>query len=150
MHPVPRVLFDELSSQPDDDARRPAPELAIALGETLRARQFACSDVRLRRAAGWSLAVSAGLKHFEIRYSRLGGRSALVTVAPLGGPGTIARLLGRSAVPVGAELRALCLAVHHQLTITAAVRNVRWMLGGPPEQVPHVETPRELPWPEGA
>jgi hypothetical protein len=149
VHPPAHVLFDDTLAEPADDPQRAAAGLAVALGDTLRARQFACSDVRDRRGAGWSVTVTAGAKQFEIRLWPVGQVTVLVAVVPLGARGLIARVMGQSAVPVGAELRALCLAVHHQLTVTPGVRNIRWMLGGPPDAVPHVETPRELPWPRG-
>jgi hypothetical protein len=70
---------------------------------------------------------------FEIYFSRYRGPSSLLAVSRQ----------DRKSGDDGRLLK-LCTAVHDELAGSATIRNLRWMLGGPPEGVTNVETPALL------
>jgi hypothetical protein len=75
--------------------------------------------------------------------------ATLLAVLPIGVqvPGVAAR---RGAhADTGGELRRLCAVIHTHLSQVSGARNLRWMLGGPPEKVTLVDSPQRLPWIEG-
>jgi hypothetical protein len=127
---------------------RPAgASFARNLESGLRDRAFAVEEFDSWRDCGWVVYVQVGGKSFEVYFAQYGEEPQsgwLLAVAPLNQPGTLARLFGRRATPVAAELQSLAIAVHEILSTHPAVSGIRWFLGGPPDKVPSHASPHEL------
>ena len=107
------------------------------------------SDVDLWRDVGWCFVAKPDGRAFEIYYARYAER-VLLAVAPPRTPSLIARLSGAKTLPTVPELRHLCSLVHQTLVETPGVKEICWMLGGPPEKVSQVGTPEQLLWSDRA
>jgi hypothetical protein len=114
----------ENSAEPPDSA------LARSLVVACQRAGFVCSEIDLWRDVGWTFDAGLEAGRFEIYFSRYRGSSTLLAVAPQGRKSNI-----------DGHLLKLCSAVHDELASSAVIKNLRWMLGGPPERVTHVETP---------
>jgi len=129
---VPHALF-ESTALVENSAEPPDATLAEALVAACRRARFACSEVDLWRDVGWTFDASVDAARFEIYFSRYRGSSTLLAVSPQDRKSNS-----------GGNLLKLCTVVHDELARSAAIRNLRWMLGGPPERVTTVETPTLL------
>jgi hypothetical protein len=129
MSVAPHALFESIA-RVENSAEPPDAALAESLVSACQRAGFACSEVDLWRDVGWTFDANVGAARFEIYFSRYREPTTLLAVAPQ----------GRQSGGDG-HLLKLCSAVHDELARSAAIRNLRWMLGGPPERVAHVETP---------
>ena len=147
MHPVPHSNFDAHLDLVTGEPHPPGAALAKRLEDGLREHLADVGAPENWRDCGWSIDVQcAGLRLqvYFAPYSKEG--SWLLAVAPLDQPGALARLFGRKAAPSAAALQQVCMLVHNILAGVPQVQNIQWMLGGPPEKVPHVQSPAALPW----
>jgi hypothetical protein len=120
---------------------------ARELASGLRARAFSVEEFDNWRDCGWVVYVTVGEKRFEVYFAEYGEENQsgwLLAVAPLNQPGALARLFGRKALTVAAELRSISCAIHEILSAHPTVSKIRWFLGGPPEKVPSYASPHEL------
>jgi hypothetical protein len=94
---------------------------------------------------GWSLDVRQGQQIITIAVTRSEyGPNSWILLVVLGGPrGVLARVRGRRAMDMPAELLPVCREVHAFLTSTSGISAVRWYLTGDETSV---ATPDELPW----
>ena len=145
MQGAPHALF-----RWDDPASADAhPNISDALARAVAAAfmrdGIPVSDVDLWRDVGWCFVAKPDGRAFEILYARYAER-VLLAVAPPRTPGLIARLSGARTLPIVPELKRLCSLVHRALVETPGLKEISWMLGGPPEKVPQVGVPEQLSW----
>ena len=143
---VPHASFIANFSQDAEFSHPPGASFARLLEHRLRS-VATVAGFENWRDCGWSVNAAVGEKRFEVYFAPFEANNRwLLVAAPLGQPGICGRLLGRKPVPVEQDLRVLCDTIHALLISTAGVSDVRWMFGGPPGKVPHVDEPAQLGW----
>jgi hypothetical protein len=144
---APHALFRWDDSTPAVAHRNVGDGLALAVAAACARDGLPVSDVELWHDVGWSFIAKPDGRAFEIYYAPY-GEWILLGIAPPRTPGFIARLAGANTLPTAPELTRLCSLIHRTLVDTLGVKEIRWMLGGPPERVSHVGTPDQLRWAE--
>jgi len=149
MTAVPHAQFTAALAPDAEFDHPPGAVLARALESALRARFVSVHAFENWRDCGWVLVVQVNQKSFEVYFAKFSPESTewLLAVAPVGSPGLIGRLLGRKPIECTSELKAIAGEVHTLLLAMQGLSGVRWFLGGPPEAVPTVANPEQLPWP---
>jgi hypothetical protein len=148
---MPQALFKLSSPYVGDSPLPPDRPLAEALRTSCSRVGFECAAIEASRGIGWSFVATAtaGGERFEVQLARHRHQASLLSILPLDlpVPGIAARR-GAQLEATG-ELRRLCAVIHTHLSQVSGAHNLRWMLGGPPESVPLVDSPQRLPWNEG-
>ena len=145
MQAAPHVLFRWDDSASADAHPNVSKALAQAAAAAFMRDGIPVSDVDLWRDVGWCFVAKPDGREFEIYYARYAER-VLLAVAPPRAPGLIARLSRAKTLPIVPELRRLCSLMHRTLVETPSVKEICWMLGGPPEKVSQFGTPEQLLW----
>ena len=150
MHPVPHAVFEAILETAAEEPHPPGASLAKRLEDGLR-EQFA--DVGERdnwRDCGWSVTVQCEALRIQVYFAPYAQEGNwLLAIAPETAPGVLARLFGRKAPIAAPELQRVSSVVHEILTQLPQVQGIHWMLGGPPEKVPHAPSPGKLAWDAG-
>lgn len=147
MHPVPHATFEAKLEPIPNGTHPPGEALAVKLEDGLREHFSAVAARENWRDCGWSIEVQCDDLRMQVYFAPYSSESDwLLAVAPSNQPGLLARMLGRKALPTASALQQVSAIVHAVLANVPQVQKVNWMLGGPPEKVPHVANPMELAW----
>lgn len=144
---VPHATFHGVLAQDSEYAHPLGASLARVLETALRSHFQSVGKFENWRDIGWVVKVELDGKSFEVYFAQFHTEASwLLAVAPLDQPSLFSRLLGRKPSPCSNELKTITSLVHQSLCSLPSVSGILWMLGGPPGQVPSVETPQQLAW----
>ena len=126
------VLF-QLAINEDKFAHPPGEPIAQQLGQALKNRGIAVSEIDNWRDSGWSIDFVHGDAPYQIAVATVGEDNLwMAQIAPTNRPGVIARLFGAKVVDRSRELFDLASAVHAAL-IAIGGTNLRWKIDGFPD-----------------